>query len=557
MQHRAGHFRILYPTAESVARLWPTFRSPRFLNGVLARWVVTGGLSNPNNRTDIGLTAERLATLSKFHNAGGENSNGHGAAGTTARSKGRAVGLRGSCAGDGRWEETTSNATTILSAGGRNQSLELGGRTGSSPRPASSVTSRASRSRARPLWRASATAASTVARVSAGPQPFDGRAGGGANVGKKAGKFLGPSIGGAGDTAGKGGAGGGERLAEVPRLQLRRVQSRVVPGTSLLTLRTPVTYSATKAGSSGSGSGSVGGRRISACEDRSTAGAVPRTRRASSASSSRPSTGRSSARHSSREGAVAVKGTPVGIGRRVADGRRSFSGAVKARELLRKRPQPLFLQNPERERVVLGRDDSSLPLHMNVGPHVSSAAVFSPLDSEVLEKTTCLPRPPCRAAPRSVGGTEGDTDPLPAFAAALLPSRCLRRAPDAGMAASHALSDSSFRARVTKESPGQSSSATSTTNCSHSSAATLGLLVDSRALRGPEPTPARGASGNGRASVGRGHRRIEGRSEESDSHIPGKSLGPKNDTQQPSPGSAFAAIAHRLQREGEKAAVLT
>ncbi|CAN0040162.1 unnamed protein product, partial [Discosporangium mesarthrocarpum] len=110
-QHRRGHFRVLYPAAEKVLRTWPLFHCPRFLNGVLARWVLTGGLSNPGNRAHIGLTAERLAEL------GSEGGSGSGAGAWVGGCDLRHCGWEG---GDGAlrcsgWEETTSDATTVLS----------------------------------------------------------------------------------------------------------------------------------------------------------------------------------------------------------------------------------------------------------------------------------------------------------------------------------------------------------------------------------------------------------------------------------------------------------
>ncbi|CAN0262815.1 unnamed protein product [Ectocarpus sp. 6 AP-2014] len=163
--HRAGHFRVLYPTAENVTRLWPMFRSPRFLNGVLARWVLTGGLTNPTNRQDIGLIAERLATLAKSQGGKGLSSTGSGviAGGGSKGPKGKGRGL---------WEETTSNATTVVATRGGGVARLGDELPGSLPwsgsggeRPASSATSRASRPPAarRPPCRASAAAVPSTA----------------------------------------------------------------------------------------------------------------------------------------------------------------------------------------------------------------------------------------------------------------------------------------------------------------------------------------------------------------------------------------------------------
>ncbi|CAM9901498.1 unnamed protein product, partial [Phaeothamnion confervicola] len=60
-QRRRGHFRVLYPTSTAVRAVWPLFQAPRFLNGVLAAWVCSGGVDNPWNRVLAGLPPPRGA----------------------------------------------------------------------------------------------------------------------------------------------------------------------------------------------------------------------------------------------------------------------------------------------------------------------------------------------------------------------------------------------------------------------------------------------------------------------------------------------------------------
>ncbi|CAN0176707.1 unnamed protein product, partial [Ectocarpus fasciculatus] len=318
--HRAGHFRVLYLTAENVTRLWPIFRSPRFFNGVLARWVLTGGLSNPSNRQNIGLIAERLATLGKSQGGKGLSSTSSGMIAGGAGGGG-IKGPKGK--GRGLWEETTSNATTVVTTtrggGGARLGDEL---SGSSPwsgsageRPASSATSRASRPSAarRPPCRASEEAAvpltATAAKVAAaaaaaaagGTQQqmhrqhgskqhlsSEGRGGGGRVDGRRADKVVaapggGGGGGGRGAEAGRNLVGGGAEKPSrvVPRLQLHRAESRLALAPSLLTLRTPVVLSSSRRGV-GAAALSGGGSREGG------SGVAPRRRRASSASSSRP-----------------------------------------------------------------------------------------------------------------------------------------------------------------------------------------------------------------------------------------------------------------------------
>lgn len=472
------------------------FRSPRFLNGVLARWVLTGGLSNLSNRADIGLTAERLATLGAAHGARGKAasaSNGVGVGGV-GKGKSRGSGHTRASGGDGRWEETTSNATTVVSAGGRGGRLRLGGLAGgsvwsgaASARPASSTTSRSSRPTLvrRPLGRSAV--ASTAGRSGGGGTqwPSDGRTAGGNYNARRAGKVLGPS--GSSGSVGKRRGGGEARVekwTEVPRLQLRRVESGVVVGPSLLTLRPPV-LSARRIGRGNNGSNNSGNL------DRS--GVAVRLRRASSALSYRPSTGRSSSGSRScggDGGIVAVESTSFDVGGVVADDRRepkvssgssSLSAAVQSWRTPRSRSPPLQ-QEHEHEIVAFGTDDASIPAHSDLGPCVSDTATLSQRNEAAADNGVCYPRPPCRAARHAVEGGGRNTDPIPAFAAALLPSCCARPTPTEGVAASHAVSGASFRSRATSEScRGGVSNGTISTR---STAAPPGLLVDSRALKG-------------------------------------------------------------------------
>lgn len=455
--------------------------------------MLTGGVSNLANRADIGLTAERLASLGndRYRPLGKGDVIGKGMASATGTSKGRVSGRSGGGSGggsDGRWEETTSNATTVVSAAGQGARLALGGLTGGLPwqgaagaRPASSATSRASRSSLvrRPLWRASAATTSMTTTAGAlGVQPSDG----GLLSGKRAGKTLGPNSGGNRGAARKGSA---EKLTEVPRLQLHRVESRVIIRPSLLTLKAPAlsstrVFNGSSSGSVGSGSGST------TAGDRSEA--PPRTRRWSSASSSRPSTGRSSeGTIRSTDGGVKVQSTPLGIGKAAADRSRGLKTAAlsKTRQTPRRRSR---LQCPNLEQATVGGDsgDFRILAQMDVGARVDAGtAVISPLGPTAIGNGACFPRPPCRAARHAVNVTCcGGRDPLPAFAAALLPSRSSRLGSAEGtMTSAHTLSGPTFRSRgVLPDSSRSSSSGSSTTSTVHSPP--MGLLVDSRALTG-------------------------------------------------------------------------
>lgn len=394
-----------------MTRLWPLFRNPRFLNGVLARWVLTGGLSNLANRADIGLTVERLATLRRgpVHaprrggmgnqnsvsnndgkglrvkdgagtGGGRDGADAGGRSGVSSSSKGSfspGVGSNATTiAGEARWEETTSNATTVISASGgggagergRRGAQRGGGGGGVRPapwlgadgaRPASSATSRNSQASSVPRRRGSGRT------VAAPPPPKrDGiKDGGGGDTSEYCGddealnsgqkgeckKTLGEGManvvvrsnGAGGGNAESGGMSGGvdvdrtrkERNVDrrtVPRLQLRRVESKVVLGPALLALRAPV-LSARRMGNGGSGSDGGGGCAVTAVGG---LGAAGRPKRASSASSSRPSSGQSQG-SAMRSRSVAVQGSPIGVRRRTLGGGGEAEGA----------PRTLFIVN--------------------------------------------------------------------------------------------------------------------------------------------------------------------------------------------------------------------
>jgi tubulin polyglutamylase TTLL4 len=58
---RRGHFDVLWPSIERIPRLWACFSSPRFLNGVAAKWILSGGLQNKSNALRIGYQHQRGA----------------------------------------------------------------------------------------------------------------------------------------------------------------------------------------------------------------------------------------------------------------------------------------------------------------------------------------------------------------------------------------------------------------------------------------------------------------------------------------------------------------
>ena len=539
---------------------------------MLARWVLTGGLSNLSNRADIGLIAERLATLggggarhtARGKLAGGSTESG-GCSTSTSRGKGRGSGP--SCGGnaDGRWEETTSNATTVVSGGGRGARLELGGLlAGGAPppwpgaasaRPASSATSRASRSSSlarRPLWRE--TSASASARVAeSGPQRApDERSGNGSQSGRRSGS----GAGGGGGSSVRGARGAPLKAgSKVPRLQPRRIDSRVVVGPSLLTVRT----NPLSARRIGSGNGGGGGDALEV---------APKAWRASSASSSRQSTGRSNTSNKSFGGSVAKLGAPLSSGVRLpVDDRRgsreslSLLSATKGRDTGRRKPPPPLQQGKQQRQqqrqqeqeqgqqkihgsrragfvgypvdaataaVSVVDDTGAAAGHApaaqaDLGSRMTDAAFISPLGHAIVGNGACFPRPPCRAGRHAVESVDGGAvDPLPAFPAATLPTRCSKLTATDGVLTPRSVSGAALRTRVNAESGrgnrvrdsnigGSSSSGggggdgTSGSSGSSSSSSggndsiALGLLVDSRALKGvlvePSALSLRGGGG--------------------------------------------------------------
>lgn len=445
-----------------MTRLWPIFRSPRFLNGVLARWVLTGGLTNPTNRQDIGLIAERLATLDKSQGGKGLISS------KGPKGKGR-----------GLWEETTSNATTVVTTrggGGARLGDELPGSSlwlgSGGERPASSATSRASRPSAarRPPCRASAAAApSTAATAKAaaaaggGTQhqihrqqhgssqhlSSEGRGGGGRVDGRRADKVAAAPGGGRGAVAGHNVVGGAERPSRaVPRLRLHRAESRLVLAPSLLTLRTPVVLSSSRRGRgaaalSGSGSREAG------------SDVAPRRRRASSASSSRPpSTHRQDGSGTSRGGnpsggggsdapppVVSLEVKPLSFTSALSTGERwgpqvaalpapllCLPGAAEVVKKTNATPRRRSLQQHQDREQVFAISNSRVPALPDGGGGATAAVSPRGVRREVTGRNSndqiCFPRPPCRAAGRAeevaTAVTANGDDP---FATGLMPFR--------------------------------------------------------------------------------------------------------------------------------------
>lgn len=260
----------------------------------------------------------------------------------------------------------------------------------------------------------------------------------------------------------------------IPRLQLRRVESKVVLGSGLLTLRAPG-LSARRMGGRGGGGG-AGGDAVPKAGDVTTGAAalgvvgVPRC--ASSASRSRPSSATGSC-SAIRRRSVAVQGVPVGVRRKAAiaggaaGASRPFS-FVHARELqIRRRLFQQQAESGEIERQHLfpaaaaaaGRrrdnnSDSCLFVHTQLGRRTTTAKNISDditvmtadavtalgvNPAPAVEHRACFPRPPCRARPPAAaggvvisgGGGDGGRDTvanpsLPAFAAALLPTSSRR-----------------------------------------------------------------------------------------------------------------------------------
>ncbi|CAM9199248.1 unnamed protein product [Chrysoparadoxa australica] len=93
--NRCGHFQVLFPTKESVQRMWHLFSTPRFLNGVIGRWLLTGGLRSSRNRALIGV----------------EEGDYRRASGAEKEEKGATA--RGASYAPVHWERAGSNATTL------------------------------------------------------------------------------------------------------------------------------------------------------------------------------------------------------------------------------------------------------------------------------------------------------------------------------------------------------------------------------------------------------------------------------------------------------------
>lgn len=438
---------------------------------MLARWVSTGGLSNPKNRQDIGLIAERLATLTEAHHGKGKGTISKGSA--TGRLKGRGLGL------DGRWEETTSNATTIVSTGGRAGVRRLGlGELSGAPqwpegeRPASSATSRASRPSAarRPLWRATAST-STVAKAASGTQSYhqqqalEGRTGGGTRGGgKKAAKVATPGTRGA--VTKEGGSGGGgdsnEKSSGVPRLQLRRVSSRVAVAPSLLTLQTPVVSARRFVGAASNSGRSREGNST----------ATPRPRRVSSATS-RPSSAsvcRSSSRGNSVVTSLEVNQLNVGnlhaVGEKwglhalAAHALSELAATVPAREAMgtprRRSPRQQSEQSTEQGGAAVSNSDAASLPKQRTGLDLRPCRTSAISSEHVLPASTagsadldCFPRPPCRAANHHAANVVVSSDEDP-FTGGQLPYRYSGLTSSTkGMASRRTLSRASFRSRAT------------------------------------------------------------------------------------------------------------
>lgn len=449
VQHRAGKFRILYPTAENVIRLWPIFRSPRFLNGVLARWVLTGGLSNLSNRAEIGLTAERLFFRKEMAYAGfGQR-----------KYTGSGLGTRTGGVGDGRWEETTSNATTLLSTGGAKLGSD-GFSSSRSPRPASSATSRASQHRKRPLWRgANAKIGSTVGSpgtasggVNGGglssKQPSDGRFKGEVQGSKRTGKMPGmrvcrSGVKGIGESAAV-----SRKLSNVPKLH--RNDDERSKGPSLRMIRPNAQLARINGGNHCSNGGNLdGSSALRRSDDRPSS--VLKVRRASSALGSRSSTGQSSVGEGGqRDGGVtagisAFKDT--GWGSVVGDQREasatSRSETSKGRETSRRRSsQAAIFQERARKHVTESALNPTLYGHANLNSGASEAVS----STEVALVNGChFPRPPQPTPRCAADEMAGKSNPLNTFSVALLRSGRSRFASKDGAATSGTLSAAPFR----------------------------------------------------------------------------------------------------------------
>lgn len=443
VQHRAGHFRILYPTVENVIRLWPIFRSPRFLNGVLARWVLTGGLSSLSNRADIGLTAERLFFRKEMGYTGfGQR-----------KHRGSGLGTRTGGVSDGRWEETTSNATTLISAGGAKLGSD-GFPSSRSPRPASSATSRDSQQRKRPLWRGAnakmGCTAGNPGTTSGGADgggisskhPSDGRFKGEIQGSKRTGKMPGMRVCRGGVKGIGESAAGSRRLVSVPRL--RRVEDESSKGPSLRMIRSNALLARMNGGRHCSNGGSLDGSSA-LCRSDERPSPVLKVRRASSALGSRSSTGQSRVDEGGqRDGGVtagisAFKDT--GWGPEVGDRREakatSQSETSKGRETSRRRSSKATIVQERAQKHVT---DSGLDPTLYGHAYLNSGAPEAVSSTEVALVNGChFPRPPQPTQRCAADEALGKSDPLNTFAVALLRSGRSRFASKDGTATSDTL----------------------------------------------------------------------------------------------------------------------
>lgn len=275
-----------------------------------------------------------------------------------------------------------------------------------------------------------------------------------------------------------------ERSTAIPLLHLRRVERKVVLGTGLLTLRSPgLSARRMICGDTGR----VGVLKVGARGSTNGVGlgiGVPL--RASSASTSRPSSARIPIASADANLSVVVDSTPFGSSNSrpiAARGRRGGGGEtvggprtlslVKAREvnsgvlsrmwsLLQndsEPPQqlpPPQQQQQEQEQLPstsscrdrhrrkndynvlapaeLGPRSAPLDGREAIGATVDSVSVLEAATHPTVGNGLPFPRPPCRARDPlkgNWGGVEAEADPLPAFAAGLLPTR--RSLPGAGV----------------------------------------------------------------------------------------------------------------------------
>lgn len=456
MQHRAGHFRILYPTAENVVRLWPILRSPRFLNGVLARWVLIGGLSSLSNRADIGLTAERLSAL---HNTNFFRKEKVYTGFGQGKDRGSGLGIRSGGVGDGRWEETTSNATTLISAGVEKLGSD-GFRSSRSPRPASSATSRASQQRKRPLWRGvNAKMGSTAGspRTTSGgtggdgissKQPSDGRFKGEIQGSKHTGKITGMRVCRGGVKGIGESAAGSRRLVKVPRL--RRSEDESSKGPSLRMIKTNALLARINGGSHCSNGGSLDERSALRRSDDNPS-PVLKVRRASSALSYQSSTGQSRVSEGGQKNGVVTAGIgafndidwgPVADNQRKAK-TTSQSETSKGRDTPRRRsPQVIILKKRTQKQEAEGGIDPTLYGHA----YLNSGAPETVYSTEVaVVNGSHFPRPPHPTPRCAADEALGKAGPLNTFAVALLRSSRSKFASKDGAAASETLPAAPFR----------------------------------------------------------------------------------------------------------------